>query len=108
MTRALYRIYNRLQKKQVNHRDVAIVEITEHFVTFHVAFPGLYLTYDTVGSLLATETEAERGATGKPLYEPGQQPIVRVEMGSDTRGLGSTGLDEAPPWATVDDDDVPF
>lgn len=101
MTRALYRIYNRLKKKQVN-RDASIVEVTEQFATFHIPFPGLYLTYDMVGNLLLTETERERKAGTKPLFKPGQQPIVQGEMGSDTRGFNER---QPPPDL---DDDVPF
>ena len=95
MTRSQYRVYNRLRKKQVNH-VVDVVEASDSSVTFHVPFPGLYLTYGNLGELLLTETEAERREGSKPLkgYQLGG------EVGSDTRGI------KAPP--EVLDDDVPF
>lgn len=101
MTRSQHRVYNRLRKKQVNH-VIDVVEVTERYAVFHVPFPGLYLTYDTVGNLLHTETEAERKAGSRPLFKPGQQPVFTGEMGSDTRGLN-----EREPAPDLDDD-VPF
>jgi hypothetical protein len=95
MTKAQVRIFNRLRKKQVN-RKIDIVEATEQFVTFHIPFPGLYVTYDSAGTMLSTETEAERKA--------GNKAVLRVpfagEMGSDMPPVEPIPLD--------DDDDVPF
>jgi hypothetical protein len=82
MTKAQYRVYNRLAKKQTNRRhDVAIVEESPSSVTLHVAFPGLYLTYGTAGDLLESETEAERVLGKRPVASDTRIDCNR-EMGS--------------------------
>lgn len=84
MTKAQYQIYNRLAKKQVNRQlDVRIVEESNTSVTFYVAFPGIYMTYDSIGKLLLTETRTQRKWTNKPLTQPLQADIVfGGELGS--------------------------
>lgn len=70
MTKAQYQIYNRLSRKQVNRQhDVQIVEESNTSVTFHVAFPGVYLTYDSCGHLLSTETNVQRKMTRRPMAQ---------------------------------------
>ena len=105
MTRAQYRAFSRLKKKMVNPTDLAVVDVTQSGVTFHIAYPGLYVTYDNVGVLLLTETEAEYNARDKVISLGG-------EMGSDTRGLVKpppiAPATIAPATDSIDDDDVPF
>ncbi len=81
MTKAQYKVLNRLQKKQTNRVDVSVVESSETSVTFYVAFPGLYLTYDRVGKLISTETPVEREKAGRELTRAGG-PVLKGEMGS--------------------------
>lgn len=101
MTKAQYQIYNRLSKKQVNRQhDVQIVEQSNTSVTFHTAFPGLYLTYDSSGNLIGTETNAQRKWSSKALVAPKQAQLsLNGELGSNDYGQTA---------AYVDDDDVPF
>jgi hypothetical protein len=90
MTKAQYRVYNRLAKKQTNRKaDITVVETAAQFVTFHLAFTGLYLTYDNAGCLMSSETEAERRAKQKPLAVPGKvNLVIGGEMGSESYGDG--------------------
>lgn len=81
MTKAQNRVFNRLMNKQVNKRDCMIVDFTEHTVTIHLRFPGLYLTYDDAGYLTDTETEVQRKAAGKRLASAGPRMANR-EMGT--------------------------
>jgi hypothetical protein len=80
MTKAQCRKYNKLRDRQVN-RDVMVIETSESSITFFVPFPGLYLTYDNVGGLLLTETDAQRRLNAKTIAIPGQQPTLTGEMG---------------------------
>jgi hypothetical protein len=103
MTRAQYRVYNRLAAKQVNRaRDITIVDSAAQYVTFHLAFTGLYLTYDNAGYLMSTETQAQREAGKKQLANPGSTNLViGGEMGSESYG-------ERRPEPVVIDDDIPY
>lgn len=103
MTRAQYRILNRLRKKQTNRDDVTVVDSASHFVVFHLAFPGIYVTYNDDGHLIETETEAQRKEKQKPLAIPGKvNLVIGGEMGSDNYGM-------QPNKPIIhDDDDVPF
>lgn len=98
MTKAQLKVLNRLQKKQSNRTDVTVVETSESSATFHVAFPGLYLTYDNLGKLIATETPVERERANRELTRPGG-PVLAGEMGSG---------EYKPLPIEVLDDDVPF
>ena len=103
MTRAQLRVYNRLAKKQVNRtRDVVIVEESVSSVTFFVAFPGLYLSYDSCGSLIESQTETERERAKRPLAKAGAQQLTLQGELADYRPKQS-----CPP-VEIDDDDVPF
>jgi hypothetical protein len=95
MTKAQMQVYNRLRKRQVNRgNDVVIVqearEESEGGITFYVAFPGLYMTYDRAGKLLETMTkgEWEKGKRAPVKLAP-QQIVFHGEL-------------------SIDDDDVPF
>ena len=84
MTKSQYRVFHKLGRKQVNRSDVAVVEASDTHVTFWVAFPGLYLTYDQRGVLIESETVAERNHSGKPMT-PSQdmsQLVLGGELGS--------------------------
>ncbi len=101
MTKAQYKVFNRLRKKQTNRSDVALVETSTTSCTIFVTFPGLYLTYDNAGKLIETQTVIEREAAGHALTKPGGNIQLQGEMGSDDYG----GMFNRIP---VIDDDVPF
>lgn len=98
MTRAQLAVFNRLRHKQTNKEDVTVVEETEACVTIHVTFPGLYLTYNLLGKLISTETEAERRQGNRPLKGA---RIAPPEM-------GQSYYQPAPSPVEDLDDDVPF
>ncbi len=81
MTKAQYRAFNRLRKKQTNASDVRVVESSQSCAVIYVAFPGLYLTYSNDGKLLLTETVKEREAGKGQLLIPGMAPVLVGEMG---------------------------
>jgi len=81
MTKPQYKVFNRLQRKQVNSQDVQVVEASETSCTIYVAFPGLYLTYDHAGKLIETETARERALARRELVIMGQQLNLNGEMG---------------------------
>jgi hypothetical protein len=102
MTKAQYRVYNRLAKKQVNRRnDVQVIDQSESSVTFHTAFPSLYLTYDSCGNLILTETDGQRKSGLKTLSVPGRSEVRLVGE------LGSPDYHYQKP-VEIDDDDEPF
>ncbi len=82
MTKSQCRIFGKLRKKQVNANDVTVVEASDTCITFFVAFPGLYLTYDSHGRLLGVETNQEWLLAGKVPVVPGTQMVLDGEMGS--------------------------
>lgn len=96
MTKAQYRMFNRLRKKQSNHDDAMVVDASFRTITIYLRFPGLYLTYDPVGTLLQSETEAERRKSGGRLASEGP---VEIEVDEIPKGL---------PVEVDDDGDVPF
>lgn len=104
MTRAQHKRFSRLRKQQVNNNDITVVEASATSVTFHIAWPGLYLTYNNEGDLMFSETEAERRQKKKELIGPGHiNPVVSGEMGSELY------LPENPYGQhQEEDDDVPF
>ena len=82
MTKSQYKVFSKLQRRQVNSDDAQVVEASESSCTIYLAFPGLYLTYDHLGKLMETETVTERTLTGRPLAVPGQQQMnLDTEMG---------------------------
>ena len=87
-----------MRKRQVNRsKDMAVVEESEASATFYVAYPGLYLTYDTTGRLIESRTPAEweRARKAPAKLEP-QQLVFQG-------GLRSPGR-----IVDLEDDDVPF
>jgi hypothetical protein len=95
MTKAQYRVYNRLAKKQVNRRqDIRIVEESASSVTLYITFPGLYLTYGSAGNLLETQTEAERVL--------GKRPVASGPVAGYDRELGSSDYFKQP--VVIDDE----
>lgn len=79
-----------------------VIDQSNTSVTIYVAHPGLYLTYDSVGNLILTETQIERVAGNKRLVRLGERQLTFAgELGSDDYGT-------KPPPVVIDDDDVPF
>jgi hypothetical protein len=83
VTKSQDKVFAKLRKRQTNSSDVVVVETSETYCVFFVAFPGLYLTYDRMGKLLETETVIERTVAGKSLAKLGDQGdlILSGEMG---------------------------
>jgi hypothetical protein len=102
MTRAQYQVFRRLAKKQTNRTDISVVDRGAQSVTFHVPFPGLYLTYDRKGTLMLTETEAERWQGGKRLA---LQQSIDLVIGGE---VGSENYTPQKIDDTITDDDIPF
>jgi hypothetical protein len=84
VTKSQCRVFNKLRKKEVNRSDVAVVEASDTAITFWVAFPGLFLTYDQKGSLIGSETITERAGNGKPMTpsQDAAQLVLGGELGS--------------------------
>jgi hypothetical protein len=84
MTKSQCRVFNKLRKKEVNRSDVAVVEASDTSITFWVAFPGLFLTYDQRGVLIGSETITERTGSGKPMTPSADasQLVLGGELGS--------------------------
>ena len=101
MTKAQYRIFNRLSRKQANRNDIRVVETTEYYACFFLPFPGLYLTYDRAGNLIKQQTNTERVIAKEQLTgPPDETPLSGIEMGTDNY--------QHHRHLDPDDDDVPF
>lgn len=104
MTKAQYKVFNRLARRQVNRTDIRVVETAESFATFFLAFPGLYLTYDRQGSLIKQQTITERVIAKDHLAgPPDETPLLGIEMGTDNYQHKKPMYQDNDP-----DDDVPF
>ncbi len=97
MTRAQYKVLDRLRKKQVNKSDVAVVESSSTSCTIYLPFPGLYLSYNSDGQLFLTQTIAEREKAGTALAQPGGDKLLAGEM--------ADGVYKVPVY---DDESEPF
>lgn len=103
MTKSQIKVFNRLNRLSGKRLDVRVVESSDRSVVIYVPFPGFYLTYDQLGTLIRTQTIPEREKSGESLARADGKCLV-IEGGLDEGRYNQKGN----PDLSVGDDDVPF